>query len=102
MPGVSRGCPGRITGARLIRDRLGWHVAFRIEEAATTVAANLGPPVGMDRGVIHTMALSNGEMHGIAAPSARSPDYGPSKHAVARTGSTARPPASPRATVSSC
>jgi putative transposase len=62
LPGISRGCPGRITGARLIRNRLGWHISFRIEEPATTIAANLGPPVGVDRGVIHTMALSNGEM----------------------------------------
>jgi putative transposase len=62
LPAVSRGCPGRITGARLIRDRLGWHVSVRIEEPATTIAANLGPAVGVDRGVVHTMALSNGEM----------------------------------------
>jgi putative transposase len=62
MPGISRNCSGRITGARLIRDRLGWHVSFRIEEPAATITANLGPPVGVDRGVIHTMALSNGEM----------------------------------------
>jgi putative transposase len=62
LPGASRGCPGRITGARLIRNRLGWHVSFRIEEPASTIAAKLGPPVGVDRGVVHTMALSNGEM----------------------------------------
>jgi putative transposase len=62
MPGITRNCSGRITGARLIRDRLGWHVLFRVEELATTIAANPGPPVGVDRGVIHTMALSNGEM----------------------------------------
>jgi putative transposase len=62
LPGISRGCPGRITGARLVRDRLGWHVSFRIEEPVTTIAANLGPPVGVDRGVVHTMALSNGKM----------------------------------------
>jgi hypothetical protein len=62
MPGISRDCSGRITGARLIRDRLGWHVSFRIEESVATITANLGPPVGVDRGVIHTMALSNGEM----------------------------------------
>jgi putative transposase len=62
MPGISRNCSGRITGARLIRDRLGWHVSFRIEEPVATITANVGPPVGVDRGVIHTMALSNGEM----------------------------------------
>jgi putative transposase len=62
LPGISRDCSGRITGARLIKRPLGWHVAFRIEEPAATIPANLGPPVGVDRGVIHTMALSNGEM----------------------------------------
>jgi len=62
LPGISRDCSGRITGARLIKGPLGWHVVFRIEELAATIPANLGPPVGVDRGVIHTMALSNGEM----------------------------------------
>jgi putative transposase len=62
LPGISRDCSGRMTGARLIKGPLGGHVAFRIEEPAATVPATLGPPVGVDRGVIHTMALSNGEM----------------------------------------
>jgi putative transposase len=62
LPGVSRDCSGRITGARLIKGPLGWHISFRIEEPSVTVPANLGPPVGVDRGVIHTMALSNGQM----------------------------------------
>jgi putative transposase len=54
--------PGRITGARLVRDSLGWHICFRIEEPVVAKLANPGPPVGIDRGVIHTMALSTGEM----------------------------------------
>lgn len=62
LPGISRNCPGRITGARLIKDSLGWHILFRIEEPAVEVSANPGPPVGVDRGVVHTMALSNGAM----------------------------------------
>jgi putative transposase len=62
LPGVSRGLPGRITGARLVRDSLGWHICFRIEEPVVAKLANPGPPVGIDRGVIHTMALSTGEM----------------------------------------
>src|SRR6266508_779852 len=59
---TSKGCPGRITGARLVKDPLGWHVSFRIEEPAVKVAANPGPPVGVDRGVVHSMALSTGEL----------------------------------------
>jgi putative transposase len=137
MPGFSRNCSGRITGARLIRDRLGWHVSFRIEEPVATITANLGPPVGVDRGVIHTMRCRmercltcrgclprarNGDCwgwsarplasssltararrcpHGIVAPLTRSPGFGPSKRAAARTGCTARPLISPRATASS-
>ena len=62
LPGISRDCPGRITGAHLVKDQLGWHICFRIEEPAIVVPLNTGPPVGVDRGVIHTLALSNGEM----------------------------------------
>jgi putative transposase len=60
LPGVSCDCPGRITGARLIKDPLGWRICFRIEEAAAEVPTNHHPPVGVDRGVVHTMALSDG------------------------------------------
>jgi putative transposase len=59
LPGVS-GSPGRITGARLVKDALGWHIVFRIEEPMSEVVSSPGPPIGVDRGVAHTMALSNG------------------------------------------
>jgi IS605 OrfB family transposase len=49
-------------GARLVKDPLGWHISFRIEEPALEVAANPGPPVGVDLGVVHSMALSTGEL----------------------------------------
>jgi putative transposase len=60
LPGVSLDCPGRITGARLVKDSLGWHICFRIEEPAVAATPNPGPPVGIDRGVVHTLALSDG------------------------------------------
>jgi putative transposase len=60
LPGVSRNCPGRITGARLKRNPIGWHISFRIEEPAPMVPPNPGAPVGIDWGVVHTIALSNG------------------------------------------
>jgi putative transposase len=60
LPGVSRECPGRITGGRLTKDALGWRICFRIEEEAIEISANTSPPVGVDRGVVHTMALSDG------------------------------------------
>jgi putative transposase len=62
LAGISPGCAGRITGARLIKKALGWHICFRIEEPAIKVAPNRGPSVGIDRGVVHTMAISDGEM----------------------------------------
>jgi putative transposase len=62
LPGVSQGYPGRITGARLIKDSLGWHIYFRVEEPSVVVADHPGSPIGIDRGVVHTMALSNGKM----------------------------------------
>jgi putative transposase len=60
LPGVTPGCPGRITGARLIGDALGWHISFRVEEPIGEVAPNSGLPVGMDQGVAHTMTMSDG------------------------------------------
>jgi putative transposase len=62
LPGVSRRHPGRLTGASLVKDPLGWHICFRVEEPVVMVPVNLGSPVGVDRGVVHTMALSTGEM----------------------------------------
>lgn len=60
LPGGSRGRRGRITGARIVKNPLGWHISFRIEEPATLVQPNSGAQVGIDRGVVHAMALSDG------------------------------------------
>jgi putative transposase len=60
LPGVARGAPGRITGARMIKDSLGWRISFRIETPVLVVPTNGHPPVGVDRGIVHTMALSDG------------------------------------------
>jgi putative transposase len=61
LPQLSRSRSKRITGARLVKDSLGWHICFRIEEVVAVAPSNLGSPVGGDRGVVHTMALSNGK-----------------------------------------
>jgi Probable transposase len=71
LPGISRGHRGRLTGACLVKDSLGWHICFRIEEPVVMVSANPAPAVGVDRGVVHTMALSTGEM--LDMPSLLSP-----------------------------
>ena len=63
LPGVSRGVPGWPTGARLVRYANGWHVIFRIEIPDVVLPVNDLPPVGVDRGVVRTLALSDGTFH---------------------------------------
>jgi putative transposase len=60
LPGVSLDCSGRITGARLTKNSLGWHICFRVEQPAVKFSPITGPPIGVDRGVIHSLALSDG------------------------------------------
>jgi putative transposase len=56
----------RITGARLIKDALGWHIAFRITTLEPKPEPNQGPEVGIDAGVNIPLALSdeNHQDHG--------------------------------------
>ncbi|MCG5464276.1 transposase [Micromonospora sp. MED01] len=65
IPGVGRE-PGRITGARLVKDILGWHVVFRTEVEKPTPAQHPGVAVGIDRGINVALALSDGndQAHG--------------------------------------
>ncbi|GAA3370993.1 hypothetical protein GCM10017744_096950 [Streptomyces antimycoticus] len=53
----------RITGARLVKDALGWHVAFRTQTLESTPKPHTGPEVGIDVGVTVPLALSNGEAY---------------------------------------
>ncbi|MFF2501907.1 RNA-guided endonuclease InsQ/TnpB family protein [Streptomyces sp. NPDC058067] len=50
----------RITGARLIKDVLGWHIAFRVQTLEVEPAPHQGPDVGIDVGVTVPIALSDG------------------------------------------
>jgi putative transposase len=50
----------KITGARLIKDALGWHIAFRITTLQTAPAPHPGPDIGIDCGVNIPLALSDG------------------------------------------
>ncbi|WP_425825512.1 RNA-guided endonuclease InsQ/TnpB family protein [Streptomyces fractus] len=50
----------RITGARLVKDALGWHIAFRVTTLVPEPAAHPGPEVGIDAGVTIPLALSDG------------------------------------------
>jgi putative transposase len=42
LPGVSLDCSGRITGARLTKNSLGWHICFRVEQPAVKFSPSLG------------------------------------------------------------
>lgn len=50
----------RITGARLVKDALGWHIAFRVMTQEPAPDPHTGPEVGIDVGVIVPLALSDG------------------------------------------
>ncbi|MGW7622132.1 RNA-guided endonuclease InsQ/TnpB family protein [Streptomyces antimycoticus] len=53
----------RITGARLIKDALGWHIAFRVQTLQGKPEPHQGPDIGIDVGVSVPIALSNGERY---------------------------------------
>ncbi|MFH8738556.1 RNA-guided endonuclease InsQ/TnpB family protein [Streptomyces sp. NPDC017964] len=50
----------RITGARLVKDGLGWHIAFRIQTLEVKPEPHTGLEVGIDAGVNLPLALSDG------------------------------------------
>ncbi|WP_281404055.1 RNA-guided endonuclease InsQ/TnpB family protein [Kitasatospora kifunensis] len=50
----------RITGARLLKDPLGWHIAFRVQTREPKPVAHTGPEVGIDAGITVPLALSDG------------------------------------------
>jgi putative transposase len=56
---LTRGTPGTIKNVTVAQDALGWHVVFSTE-AEHEAPENFGPAVGIDRGVAHTLALSDG------------------------------------------
>ncbi|MFF4419316.1 RNA-guided endonuclease InsQ/TnpB family protein [Streptomyces sp. NPDC001549] len=53
----------RITGARLTKDALGWHIAFRVQTLQAKPEPHQGPEVGIDVGVTVPIALSDGETY---------------------------------------
>ncbi|GHF35166.1 hypothetical protein GCM10010359_42080 [Streptomyces morookaense] len=58
----------RITGARLVKDALGWHIAFRITTLEAGPAPHQGPEVGIDAGVNIPLALSDGNHQNHGRP----------------------------------
>ncbi|MFE2308797.1 RNA-guided endonuclease InsQ/TnpB family protein [Streptomyces sp. NPDC059411] len=61
--GARANVENRITGARLVKDALGWHIAFRIQILEAEPAPRQGPDVGIDVGVTMPIVLSNGETY---------------------------------------
>ncbi|MGW0731484.1 RNA-guided endonuclease InsQ/TnpB family protein [Streptomyces sp. NPDC002851] len=53
----------RITGARLVKDALGWHIAFRVQALEPKPEPHTGPEVGIDVGVTVPLALSDGKTY---------------------------------------
>ncbi|WP_405637401.1 transposase [Streptomyces sp. NBC_00056] len=63
----------RITGARLVKDGLGWHIAFRVQTLESKPEPHTGPQIGIDAGVNLPLALSDGNHQDHGRP-ARLPD----------------------------
>ncbi|MFE9998339.1 RNA-guided endonuclease InsQ/TnpB family protein [Streptomyces avermitilis] len=61
--GKHSGKENRITGARLVKDVLGWHIAFRVQTLQARPEPHQGPDVGIDMGVTVPIALSDGETY---------------------------------------
>jgi putative transposase len=61
--GRQAGAENRITGARLVKDTLGWHIAFRVQTLEVRPDPHQGPDVGIDVGITVPLALSDGETH---------------------------------------
>ncbi|MET7355808.1 RNA-guided endonuclease InsQ/TnpB family protein, partial [Streptomyces mirabilis] len=61
--GKQAGEENRITGARLVKDTLGWHIAFRVQTLERVPDAHQGPQVGIDVGITVPLALSDGETY---------------------------------------
>ncbi|MFE9945948.1 RNA-guided endonuclease InsQ/TnpB family protein [Streptomyces sp. NPDC005531] len=62
--GKRAGAENRITGARLVKDALGWHIAFRVQTLEVRPEPHQGPDVGIDVGVTVPLALSDGATYG--------------------------------------
>nr|WP_030367148.1 RNA-guided endonuclease TnpB family protein [Streptomyces roseoverticillatus] len=58
--GKRAGEENRITGARLVKDAFGWHIAFRAQTLEQAPAPHTGPEVGIDAGITVPLALSDG------------------------------------------
>jgi putative transposase len=56
---LARDIPGAAKNVTITSDALGWHVVFNVE-VEHEAPENFGPAVGIDRGIVRTLALSDG------------------------------------------
>lgn len=61
---LTRNIPGTVKNVTVDLDALGWHVVFSVE-VEYDVPENFGPAIGIDRGIVHTLALSDGTFREI-------------------------------------
>ncbi|MEV4530900.1 transposase [Streptosporangium sp. NPDC049304] len=66
--GKKAGADNRITGARLVKDALGWHIALRVQTLEPKPQPHTGPDVGIDAGVNIPLALSDGSHRNHGRP----------------------------------
>lgn len=79
----------RITGARLVKDALGWHIVFRVQTLEPTPEPRHGLEVGIDAGVNLPLALSDGNHQDHGRPP-RLPDGKADRDKWLNTGEKAR------------
>ncbi|MEU5733086.1 transposase [Streptomyces antimycoticus] len=66
--GKNASADNRVTGARLVKDALGWHIAFRVQAIEAAPQRHTGPEVGIDAGVNVPLALSDGNHYDHGCP----------------------------------
>ena len=59
---LSRELDGEVRHATVRRDALGWHVSFCVATTHAPREPNGGAPIGIDRGVVATVATSDGRL----------------------------------------
>ena len=70
---MPRPVAGEIRSATITHDQLGWHISILVDDgqAVAKPGSHHGPAVGIDRGVVHALALSDGTFLDPTWPTAK-------------------------------